>query len=44
VKSDIYNEMKQAGLTKWLEEMKARSSVTIENSVFLAKPLELPQQ
>jgi parvulin-like peptidyl-prolyl isomerase len=44
VKSDIYNEMKQAGLTKWLEEMKARSSVTVEDSVFLTKPPELPQQ
>jgi parvulin-like peptidyl-prolyl isomerase len=44
VKSDIYNDIKQAGLTKWLEEMKARSSVTIEDSVLLAKPPEIPQQ
>jgi parvulin-like peptidyl-prolyl isomerase len=44
MKGDIYNELKQAGLAKWLEEMKARSTVTIENSVFLAKPLEVPQQ
>jgi peptidyl-prolyl cis-trans isomerase C len=44
VKSDIYNEMKQAGLTRWLEEMKSRSSVTVEDSVFLAKPPELRQQ
>ena len=44
VKDDIYNTLKQAGLAKWLEEMKGRSSVTIENSVLLAKPPETPQQ
>jgi parvulin-like peptidyl-prolyl isomerase len=38
VKSDIYNELKQAGLTQWLEQTKARSTVAIDNNAFFAKP------
>jgi parvulin-like peptidyl-prolyl isomerase len=44
VKSDIYNELKQAGLTKWLEETKARSTVQIDNNAFFSKPLEPAQK
>jgi peptidyl-prolyl cis-trans isomerase C len=40
VKGDIYTELKQAGLTKWMDEVKNRSSVTIENSTFFTKPSE----
>jgi hypothetical protein len=38
VKSDISNELKQAGVTKWLEDTKARSTVTIDDSAFFTKP------
>jgi foldase protein PrsA len=37
VKGDIYNELKQAGLKKWLDETKNRSTVTIENEAFFTK-------
>jgi hypothetical protein len=37
VKNDIYNELKQAGVKKWLDETKNRSSVTIENEAFFTK-------
>jgi parvulin-like peptidyl-prolyl isomerase len=44
VKGDIYNELKQAGLTEWLEATKNRSTVTIENDLFFAKPVEPAQK
>lgn len=43
VKSDLHNELKEAGLKKWLEETKNRSTVTIDNEAFFAKPPETPQ-
>jgi parvulin-like peptidyl-prolyl isomerase len=37
VKNDLYNELKEAGVKKWLEETKNRSSVTINNDVFFTQ-------
>jgi len=44
VKSDLYTELKEAGVKKWLEETKNRSTVTINNDAFFTKSPEAPRQ
>lgn len=44
VKNDIFNELKEAGLKKWLDETKSRSTVTIANEEFFSKPPERGRQ
>jgi peptidyl-prolyl cis-trans isomerase C len=44
VKGEIYTQLKQEGLKKWMEEVKGRSTVTIENTAFFTKPSEPAQK
>jgi parvulin-like peptidyl-prolyl isomerase len=43
-KGEIYNELKQEGLKKWMDEVKSRSTVKIENDAFFTKPPEPAQK
>jgi hypothetical protein len=36
VKNDVYNELKEAGVKKWLDETKSRSTVIIANDAFVS--------
>lgn len=38
VRGDIQNELREAGVQKWLEETKSRSSVKIQNEAFFSEP------
>jgi peptidyl-prolyl cis-trans isomerase C len=44
VKNDLYKELKEAGVNKWLEETKKRSTVTINSDAFFAKHPESPRR